>query len=44
MSKKFLLIIFIFSSFCFSQDVDSLFAIGNNHYNDKNFSDSIKYY
>ena len=44
MSKNFLLIIFIVSSFVFSQDIDSLFVKGNNYYNDKDFSNSVKYY
>ena len=44
MSKNFLLIIFIVSSFVFSQDIDSLFVKGNNYYNDKDFSFSVKYY
>ena len=44
MSKNILLITFIVSSFGFSQDVDSLFVKGNNYYNDKDFSNSIKYY
>ena len=44
MSKNFLLIIFILSSFVFSQDVGSLFVKGNNYYNDKDFSNSVKYY
>ena len=44
MSKNFLLITFIVSSFVFSQDIDSLFVKGNNYYNDKDFSNSVKYY
>ena len=44
MSRNILLITFIFSSFGFSQDVDSLFVKGNNYYNDKDFSNSVKYY
>ena len=44
MSKNFLLITFIVSSFVFSQDIDSLFVKGNNYFNDKDFSNSVKYY
>ena len=44
MSRNILLITFIFSSFGFSQDVDSLFVKGNNYYNNKDFSNSVKYY
>ena len=44
MSRNILLITFIISSFSFSQDVDSLFVEGNNYYNDKDFSNSVKYY
>ena len=44
MSKNFLLITFIVSSFVFSQDIDSLFVKGNNYYNDKDFSNSVKCY
>ena len=44
MHRKLLLIILIVSSFGFSQDIDSLFVQGNNYYNDKDFSNSVKYY
>ena len=44
MHRKLLLIILIVSSFSFSQDIDSLFVQGNNYYNDKDFSNSVKYY
>ena len=44
MYRNFLLIIFIINSFVFSQDVGSLFVKGNNYYNDKDFSNSVKYY
>jgi len=44
MHRKPLLIILIASSFGFSQDIDSLFVKGNNYYNDKDFSNSVKYY
>jgi len=44
MSRNLLLLIFIFNSFVFSQDVDSLFVRGNNYYNDKDFFNSVKYY
>ena len=44
MFKDFLLIIFIISSFGFPQDVDSLFVKGNNYYNNKDFSNSVRYY
>ena len=44
MYRNFLLIIFIINSFVFSQDVGSLFVKGNNYYNDKDFSNSVKFY
>ncbi|MEC7822707.1 MAG: SH3 domain-containing protein [Candidatus Neomarinimicrobiota bacterium] len=44
MFRSFLLVVSILSSLSFSQNADSLFVMGNNYYNDKDFSNSVKYY